>query len=288
MLTTHKAFALAAVVGLASASMAMAAPLVDEGFEGLTPAGSQGTAVISAGTTVELVSGGSVNVKDYGSESNVSVETKNGATFGTGALTSVGAISNFSMDIGTKIENTGNGATTNQGAGAGFGWSTSSGTINAYDAGAANVTIGVAKTSADSFAPDAPTIRLCYQNNTSINGPTTFGDPAIQLAQDIWYRLIGTINMTYNSGSGTSDFDVTLKLYNLGTEPGEAGPGTAVLTGTTTFSYAGDWTSAQPIFFTNASRGFNHMDNLYAETIPEPASLALVGLGSLVMMRRRR
>ena len=37
-----------------------------------------------------------------------------------------------------------------------------------------------------------------------------------------------------------------------------------------------------------AAQGFNGLDNLFVEIIPEPASLALLSLGGLAMLRRRR
>jgi hypothetical protein len=54
-----------------------------------------------------------------------------------------------------------------------------------------------------------------------------------------------------------------IDVYSHGpTRPGESATGTLVLSGTANFNYVGDWTRAQPIYFANAARGFNHVDDV--------------------------
>jgi len=301
---TIQVLAIAAAIGLAGVSTTSGATFT-EGFESF-PAGnmSQSTFNASSNRALDMLSTDQVTISGVGMQSGRSVFVRGGAVYGGGELSPTPTVAQFSMVGGIEIVSSSNVVRWDtQGGGMGFGYNNGTSNVSAWNGGSSNVTISLVKTSNGYFTATGPNLdgsdplpnepvlfRLGHARNTSNNAGayTLFGDAAVALEKGHWYQLVGTLSfLGYDEGAGMSSFSTEVALYDLGEEGSESanGPLTAILTGSTTFSYAGDWSNARPIFYAKDDRGFNQLDNL--TYVPEPAALSLLGLGGLLALRRR-
>ena len=115
------------------------------------------------------------------------------------------------------------------------------------------------------------------------DSPFTTGSPVV-LTDDTWYRLVVDF-----LGTGGNDVQITANLFNIGSDGTSAA--TLVPGGTLTDTFTAPNIIADPTLFagfkTDATSGGEVLDN-FSVVIPEPASLALLGLGGLCLMGRRK
>ena len=168
------------------------------------------------------------------------------------------------------------------------GWTKDTGAFNSYEG--ANVTaVGLENVGAVNEA------RFVWGNGTNDNRGTAFDtSPAATVAMVVgnWYRFSGTIN--YDGTAGAFTF-TDLVLANIGTD----GTGTAnpILSGSFTdgysYSQSSGWltavTSNSAVTVISGSQGgISNIDNFSVTAIPEPSTTALLGLGGLALILRRR
>jgi hypothetical protein len=117
-----------------------------------------------------------------------------------------------------------------------------------------------------------------FYTGTFENGPN--GD-SVDLIGGEWYTLTATSTPFTNPGDDTFSFDASITRVSDGTELGG-------LTGSfanANAALAGDSTVYGGVRI-DAPADIDAFDNL--TVIPEPASLAMLGLGGIMLLRRRR
>jgi hypothetical protein len=298
--------AVAGVIVFTGAATVSAATLpINESFDGLPSTG------LSSSKTITLISG--TSIYSLSNESNTMVRRSgagtaltnyslgvgNGVALGANELMSLPATSTFSMTGGIEMPDDNPVVLGNNGGSMGFGWSTAEYAFSPYGGGSTvqdaevtryeHVTIGLAKATSGDYGGinAAPTYRLAYGNGVSKNMTTAINDITVELDKEHWYRLDGAVTfMGYDSGTDQSTFSLAASLYDLGAN-GTLTPALPVLSGTVaSYAVTGDFRQAKPIFFANASRGINRLDNL--SVVPEPGAMVLMGGAGLLALRRRR
>lgn len=271
--------------------------LVDEGFSACVEAEikPEVTAVDIPPTDVFFINqSGSMWIRNRGSSAvnSRAIYVGNGAVFGTTNLIAIPKTSHFRMLGGIDFD--GNKTTSNSGGALGCGWSSSEYNFEYYagtgaDSGAPgdgvvsrtqHFTVGVRKVNSDTYETGTPLFRLARGNGVSqhIFSGGEFGTAAIALPATNWYELQVTITFVgYDEVIGTT-FNAEAELYNRGAD-GMAPLVSPLLEGTTTITMTTEpkiHEMGRPIFYSNASRGFNHVDEFYAFIPPPPGTLLTV------------
>lgn len=138
------------------------------------------------------------------------------------------------------------------------------------------------------------TYRPAVSPGGNSDNPTVVTDFFVDLANDgniyVWANGPGegnptqTINVGSQGTTGTLSAEFSIPDFNAGSTVSAKILFNGSEVGTQSFTWSG--TNENYIGFASRSSGTDS-DNLVIETIPEPASLALIGLGGLLLMRRR-
>jgi hypothetical protein len=309
---------IAAAIGLAGASSASAEVLIDQDFEAaavtlnanLNYVAVPGGVPVDSATnlarygnnggnhTVVKSNTGSPPLKNYGNASKVLRVGTNNASGGmfigdpVSEATTITTTS-FSVLAGYDYQdlNFYNASYDENKQGTGgcltFGWTAISASTDFFSPAQPTFMAGVRHlrngTSPD-YAPSTYTLALGTGTGGGLSTTLT-GAPAagVLLTQGHWYLLHGTVDFN----STTKQFTVDVHLDDYGID-GQTLVLADVLAGTGTSAVTTFGTTGQAAFHADGARGFGVVDDLYAQTVPEPASLVLLALGGLVMCSRRR